>query len=325
LGGIKDGVERKSLEQPNSNQFKGLSKMSNWELYVSQSNVFGGIQKPLRKAKYVVLGVPFDVTSTYRTGARFGPNAVRQASLNIETYSFRSGVDAEDLLVHDLGDVHVSTSPKRTVDMVRLVVEDLLSVKKVPVVIGGEHTITLGILKGLGAKAGETAVVSFDAHLDVRKEYQGLTLSHTTFMRVINEEVKPAKIIEVGTRAVSKEELAYAEEAGINVFTSQQIRKEGTEQIIQKLKEELAPYKQVYLTVDMDVLDPAFAPAVQNPEPEGLETHTLLDILCALCDKRVVGFDVVEVAPVYDKGVSAVVAAKVMFEVLCQLEKARKG
>ena len=299
--------------------------MSNLELYVSQSNVFGGVHRLFKKAQYVVLGVPFDVTSTYRTGARFGPNAIRQASLNIETYSFRSGVDFEDLMLHDLGDLHVSTSPKRTVDMLKLVVEDLLDVKKVPVAIGGEHTITLGILKGLGAKAEETAVVSFDAHLDVRKEYQGLTLSHTTFMRVINEEVKPAKIVEVGTRAVSKEELAYAEEAGITFFASQQIRKEGTEKTVKKLKDELAPYKRLYLTVDMDVLDPAFAPAVQNPEPEGIDTSMLLDILCAICDKRVVGFDVVEVAPVYDQGVSAVVAARVMFEVLCQLEKARKG
>jgi len=299
--------------------------MSNWELFVSQSNVFGGVQKPFEKAKYVVFGVPFDVTSTYRTGARFGPNAIRQASLNIETYSFRSGIDVEDLPLHDLGDLHVSTSPKRTVDMLKLVVEDLLAAKKMPVAIGGEHTMTLGILKGLGDKAGETAVVSFDAHLDVRKEYQGLTLSHTTFMRVINEEVKPAKIVEVGTRAVSKEELAYAEQAGIGFFTSQQIRKEGAAQVIQRLKEELAPYERLYLTVDMDVLDPAFAPAVQNPEPEGIETHTLLDISCALCDKRVVGFDVVEVAPVYDQGISAVAAAKVVFEVLCQLEKTRKG
>jgi len=298
--------------------------MSNWELFVSQSNVFGGVQKPFEKAKYVVFGVPFDVTSTYRTGARFGPNAIRQASLNIETYSFRSGIDVEDLPLHDLGDLHVSTSPKRTVDMLKLVVEDLLAAKKMPVAIGGEHTMTLGILKGLGDKAGETAVVSFDAHLDVRKEYQGLTLSHTTFMRVINEEVKPAKIVEVGTRAVSKEELAYAEQAGIGFFTSQQIRKEGAAQVIQRLKEELAPYERLYLTVDMDVLDPAFAPAVQNPEPEGIETHTLLDISCALCDKRVVGFDVVEVAPVYDQGISAVAAAKVVFEVLCQLEKTRR-
>jgi agmatinase len=299
--------------------------MSNWELYISQTNVFGGVHKPLRKAKYVIFGVPFDVTSTYRTGARFGPNSVRQASLNIETYSFRSGVDVEDLALHDLGDLHVSTSPKRTVDMLKLVVEDLLDVKKVPVAIGGEHTITLGVLKGLGDKAKDTAVVSFDAHLDVRKEYQGLTLSHTTFMRVINEDVKPAKIIEVGTRAVSKEELAYTEQAGMVFFTSQQIRKEGATQTIQRLKEELASYKRLYLTVDLDVLDPAFAPAVQNPEPDGLETHMLLDVLCALCDKRVVGFDVVELAPVYDQGISATAAAKVIFEMLCQLEKSRKG
>jgi len=296
--------------------------MSNWELFVSQSNVFGGVQKPFGKAKYVVFGVPFDVTSTYRTGARFGPNAIRQASLNIETYSFRSGVDVEDLALHDLGDLHVSTSPKRTVDMLKLVVADVLAAGKMSVAIGGEHTITLGIMKGLGAKARKTALVSFDAHLDLRKEFMGLTLSHTTFMRLINEEVKPAKIAEVGTRAVCKEELAYAEKSGIDFFTAQRIRKEGAAQIIQRLREELAPYENLYLTVDMDVLDPAFAPAVQNPEPEGLETHMLVDILCALCDKRVIGFDVVEVAPAFDQGISSVAAAKVMFEMLCKLEKA---
>jgi agmatinase len=298
--------------------------MSNRELFVSQSNIFGGIQKPFEKAKYVILGVPFDVTSTYRTGARFGPNAIREASLNIETYSFRAGIDAEDLPLHDLGDLHVSTSPKQTIETLKLVVEDILAAKKMPIVIGGEHTITLGIMKGLGAKAQKTALVSFDAHLDLRKEFMGLSLSHTTFMRVINEEVKPAKIVEVGTRAVCKEELAYAKKAGINYFTSQLIRKEGAAQITRRLKEELAPYENVYLTVDMDVLDPAYAPAVQNPEPEGIETHMLLDIVCALCDKRVVGFDMVEIAPAYDQGTSAINAAKVIFEMLCQLEKTRK-
>jgi agmatinase len=300
-------------------------KMSDRELFVSQSNIFGGMQTPFEKAKYVVFGVPFDVTSTYRTGARFGPNAIRQASLNIETYSFRTGIDVEDLLLHDLGDLHVSTSPKRTVDMLKLVVADLLAAKKTPIAIGGEHTITLGIMKGLGAKAHKTALVSFDAHLDLRKEFLGLTLSHTTFMRLINEEVKPAKIIEVGTRAVCKEELAYAKKSGINFFTSQQIRKEGVAQITQRLKEELAPYENLYLTIDMDVLDPAYAPAVQNPEPEGIETHTLVDILCGLCDRRVVGFDVLEVAPAYDQGTSAINAAKVIFEMLCQIETTCKG
>jgi agmatinase len=298
--------------------------MSDRELFVSQSNIFGGIQNPFEKAKYVVFGVPFDVTSTFRTGARFGPNAIRQASLNIETYSFRTGIDAEDLPLHDLGDLHVSTSPKRTVDMLKLVVEDILAKGKMPIAIGGEHTITLGIMKGLGAKAQKTALVNFDAHLDLRKEFLGLTLSHTTFMRLINEEVKPAKIIEVGTRAVCKEELAYAKKAGIDFFTSQQIRKEGAAQITRRLREELAQHENLYLTIDMDVLDPAYAPAVQNPEPEGIETHTLVDIVCALCDNRVVGFDVLEVAPAYDQGTSAINAAKVIFEMLCQIETARK-
>jgi agmatinase len=299
--------------------------MSYMELFVSQSNVFSGVQKPFEKAKYVVFGVPFDVTSTYRTGARFGPNAVRQASLNIETYSFRTGIDVEDLLLHDLGDLHISTSPKKTVEMLKNVVADLLAAGKMPVAIGGEHTITLGILKGLGTKAEKTAIVSFDAHLDVRREFQGLTLSHTTFMRLINEQVKPARIFELGTRAVCKEELEYAKKSGIEFFTSQQIRKDGIEKVTRNLQEKLSPYDNVYLSVDMDVLDPAFAPAVQNPEADGIETNTLIDVLCALCDKRVIGFDILEIAPIYDQGISAVAAARVMFEMLCQLEKSRKG
>jgi len=298
--------------------------MSYLELFVSQSNVFGGVQKSFEKAKYVVLGVPFDVTSTYRTGARFGPNAIREASLNIETFSFRTGVDLEDLLIHDLGDLHVSTSPRKTVGMLTHVVADVLSAGKMPVAVGGEHTITLGVLKGLGSIAKKTAIVSFDAHLDLRREFQGLTLSHTTFMRLINEEVKPAKIFEVGTRAVCREELDYAKKAGIEFITSLQLRREGPEKTIQNLKEKLAPYERVYLSVDMDVLDPAFAPAVQNPEAGGIDTNTLIDVLCALCDKRVIGFDVLEIAPVYDQGISAVAAARIMFEVLCQLEKKRK-
>lgn len=298
--------------------------MSYHELFVSQPNVFSGFQKPFEKADYIILGAPFDVTSTYRTGARFGPNAIRQASLNIETYSFRTGIDIEDLQLHDLGDLHISTDTEKTLERLELVIKDILEAGKTPVTIGGEHTITLGIMKCLGNRASKTAIVSFDAHLDLRDEFMGLKLSHTTFMRRLNEEAKPAKIIEVGTRAVCKEELDYAEKAGIEFFTAQQIRTEGSERIAKKLREKLARYKNVYLSVDMDVLDPAYAPAVQNPEPEGLETHTLLDILCHICDNRVIGFDVVEVAPNYDHGISAIQAAKITFEVLCCLEKSRK-
>ena len=299
--------------------------MSHHELFVSQSNVFSGLQKPFEKADYIILGVPFDVTSTYRTGARFGPNAIRQASLNIETYSFRTGIDVEDLKLHDLGDLHISTDTKKTLERTAMVTKDLLEAGKTPAIIGGEHTITLGVVKGLGDKASKTAIVSFDAHLDLRNEFMGLKLSHTTFMRRINEKIKPGKIIEVGTRAVCKEELAYAKKAEIEFLTAQQIRREGSERITKQLKEKLAKYKNIYLSIDMDVLDPAYAPAVQNPEPDGLEMHILLNILCNICDKRAIGFDVVEVAPNYDHGISVIQAAKVIFEVLCCLEKSRKG
>ncbi len=296
--------------------------MSNIDLLLSQTNVFGGLDKNFDKARYVIFGVPFDVTSTYRTGARFGPTWIRQASLNIETHSFRSGLDVENLPLYDAGDLSISTDTEKTMDMIKLVTEDIIAARKTPVAIGGEHTITLGITKGLG-KLDKTAIVSFDAHLDVRREFQGLGLSHTTFMQLINEETKPGKIVEVGTRSVSEEELSYAKRAGINFITSHQIMREGSDEILKKLRKEIEPYKRVYLSLDMDVLDPAFAPAVQNPEPEGISTSTLLDIVCGLCDKRVVGFDVLEIAPMFDQGVSAIVAAKVIFEILCQLEKSR--
>ena len=298
--------------------------MINIELYTSQTNIFAGMQKPYEKAQYVIFGVPFDDTSSYRTGARFMPTAVRQASLNIETYSFRSNQNLENLPICDIGDVDISADPKQTLEMCKSVVEDIAGAQKIPVAIGGEHTITLGILKGIGEKTKKTAIVSFDAHLDLRKEFLGLKLSHTTFMRRINEELKPAKIIEIGTRSVCQDELDYAKKAKVDFISTQTIRKQGTGATLKQLQDLLAPYENVYLSVDMDILDPAYAPAVQNPEADGISTGDLLDIVCGLCDERVIGFDVLEIAPAYDQGITAIAAAKVIFEILCQLEKVRK-
>lgn len=294
--------------------------MSNADLFVSQSNVFNGIQQPLEKSKYVILGVPFDATSTYRTGARFGPNAIRQASLNIETFSFRSNFDSENLPLIDLGDLHVSSDAKKTLDMLSLVSRELFEKEKLPITIGGEHTLTLGVLKGLKSRSKKTALVVFDAHLDMRKEFLGLNLSHTTFMRLINENIKPATIIEVGTRAICEEELNYSKKNGIEIITSNQIRKKGSNEVKNEIKKAISSYDNIYLSVDMDVLDPAYAPGVQNPEPEGIETYRLLDIVCSLCDNRTIGFDIVEVTPIYDNGISAITASKIILEVLCALE-----
>jgi agmatinase len=295
--------------------------MSYRELFVSPSPVFTGSQEPFESAKYVILGVPFDVTSTYRTGAKFAPLAIRDASQNVECYSFRTGIDVEDLKTHDLGDLHVAGDVELTLGRLALVAQDLFDDCKVPVFIGGEHTITLGVARSLK----DVAVVSFDAHLDLRDEYLGLTVSHTTFMRRINEDVKPPKILEIGTRAVCREELDYAKEAGIDYITAHQIRKDGAEKTAETIKDALKGYEKVYVTVDMDVLDPAYVPAVPNPEPEGLDTSTLLDLLEAVYDRRVVGFDVVEVSPHYDQGVTATQATKVIFEMMGFLERAQKS
>lgn len=299
-----------------------VATMSNFDLYVSP-NVFAGQSRPLDKANFAVFGVPFDSTSTYRTGARFAPNAIREASLNIETYSFRTESDVEDLKLHDLGDLHVSGTVEQTLQRIEHVFKDLWEAKKTPVILGGEHTITLGAMRAIQGE--DVAVISFDAHMDLRDQYIDLDISHTTFMRRVREEVHPKKIVEVGTRAACKEELAFARDAEIEYITMKQICQKGVESTVKAIKKIIGNCKRTYLTIDMDVLDPAFAPAVQNPEPEGMSTQNLLDIALSLCDDRLIGFDLVELTPPYDNGITTVLAAKIVFEVLCQVEKARES
>ena len=295
--------------------------MSYRELLVSSSPVFSGSQRAFEKSDYVILGVPFDATSTYRAGARFAPLAIREASLNIETYSFRSGMNIEDLEIHDLGDLHVAGEVEETLKRLEKVAGEILETRKLPVFLGGEHTITLGILRTVGKNA---AIVSFDAHLDLRNEYLDVATSHTTFMRRIHEQISPIRIIEIGTRAVCREELDYAEKSDIHFIASHQILSDGVEKTLRTIKKQLAGVKKTYLTIDMDVLDPAFAPAVQNPEPDGLTVNTFLNLLCGLCDQRVIALDLVEVAPNYNNGTTAIQAAKTLFEALCSIEKTKR-
>lgn len=295
--------------------------MSYRELLVSSSPVFSGYQRTFEESDYVILGVPFDATGTYRTGARFAPLALREASLNIETYSFRSGVDIEDLKIHDLGDLHVAGEVEETLKRLEKVAGELLETRKLPVFIGGEHTITLGSMRAVGKNA---AIVSFDAHLDLRNEYLDVATSHTTFMRRIHEQIHPTRIIEIGTRAVCREELEYARKSDIHFITSHQILTDGVEKTLRTIKKQLANIKKTYLTIDMDVLDPAFAPGVQNPEPDGLTINTFLNLLCGLCDQRVTALDLVEVAPNYDNGTTAIQAAKTLFEALGSIEKTKR-
>jgi agmatinase len=295
--------------------------MSYRELYASSPAVFSGLQKSFAEASYIILGVPFDVTSTYRTGARFAPLAIRDASLNIETYSFRSRYDVENISLHDMGDLNVTSETQETLKRLEHVAKEILTARKTPVLIGGEHTITLGAARAMDK---DFAIIDFDAHLDLRDEYMNLKTSHTTFMRRINEQAKPSKIVEIGTRAVCKEEMAYAKREGVSFITTQEIREEGVEETVDKVNRLLGSIKRIYLTVDLDVLDPGFVPAVQNPEPDGLCSHMFYDLLSMICDKRIVAFDVVEVSPPYDNGITSIQAAKTIFETLSTIENARR-
>jgi len=159
--------------------------------------------------------------------------------------------------------------------------------------------------------------------LDLRNEYMDVTTSHTTFMRRIHEQIRPIQIIEIGTRAVCREELEYAKKSDIHFITNHQILTDGVEKTLRTIKKQLANIKKTYLTIDMDVLDPAFAPGVQNPEPDGLTINTFLNLLCGLCDQRVTALDLVEVAPNYDNGTTAIQAAKTLFEALSSIEKTK--
>lgn len=295
--------------------------MTSFDLHVSVQDNFGGCQISLERACFVVVGVPFDSTSTYRSGAKFAPRVIREASLNIERYSIRSGSDLGAVKIHDLGDLHISGNVGETLTRLEEVVRDLLRNEKTLALIGGEHTLTLGATRGIGG--GDLGLVCLDAHLDLRDQCLGLSISHATHMRRLYEEVQPDVIVQIGTRAFSKEEWEYAESAGIQSFTAMEIQEKGVQKITETIGKALEGVKRTYFTVDMDVVDPAFAPAVQNPEPEGLSTKIFLDLILGLCDDRVVGFDVVEVTPFYDSGTTSILAAKTLFEILCKVEKAR--
>jgi agmatinase len=296
--------------------------MTYLDLFTSATATFSGFQREFLDADYVIIGVPFDVTSTYRPGSRFAPLAIREASLNIETYSFRAGIDLEELKLHDAGDLHVTGDVHETLKRLKLVTNEILCSGKTPAFIGGEHTLTLGAVQGISK---DLAILCFDAHLDLRNEYMGQSVCHATVMRRINEVVKPSRIVEVGTRAVCKEEIEHAEDQRIAYVTAHRIMQAGVEETAKEISALLSGYDRVYLTVDMDVLDPAFAPAVQNPEPEGLPTHMLLDLMYKTCDSRIVGFDVVEVTPHYDMGTTAIEAAKIIFETLSYIHKNQKA
>ena len=162
-------------------------------------------------------------------------------------------------------------------------------------------------------------MISFDAHLDLRDEFLGEKLSHATFMRRVTEHLGSDHIMEIGIRAFSKPELDYVKKSGVTMITPQDLRKTGLSKTASRIKQFLQQFSHSYVTVDIDVLDPAFAPGVGNPEPDGLSTDELLTLADATLDSKITGFDLVEVSPQLDSGQTAAVGAKVLFETIAAL------
>lgn len=296
--------------------------MENLSLHTSVTGSFSGYSKPLEEARYVVIGVPFDHTSTFRSGSRFGPSAIRAASLNIETYSLRTRVDIESVPIHDAGDLHIVDDASETLRRLRVVTRDVLSAGKMPVCIGGEHTITLGAVQSLPKNVG---VISFDAHGDLRDEYGGGKLSHATVLRRISEVVGTEGIFVCGVRALCKEEVDFIQKERIQHLTPWRLRELGVEKAAESLRQFLGKFQHTYLTIDSDVLDPAFCPGVANPEFDGLTPSELTHLVSTVAGERLIGFDLVEVCPNYDLGVSAVAGSRLIFEVIAKAENARRS
>ena len=290
--------------------------MSRAKLYLSTRVPFTGISSAYDKSRFVFFGVPYDKTSTYRAGSRFAPGALRDVSANMELYSVRSKVDLEQVAVHDWGDVDIVENLVETLGRVKSVCSELLDSNKIPIMAGGEHSITKSAADILPE---DTGLLSFDAHLDLRDEFLGERLSHATFMRRVSEKLGSDHIMEVGIRAFSRPELDFARKSGVTMITPQDLRETGISKTAQRIRGFLSGFSQSYVTVDIDVLDPAFAPGVGNPEPDGISTDELLTLIDASMQKNTVGFDLVEVSPQLDSGQTAAVGVKVIFEAIAAL------
>ena len=262
-----------------------------------------------------------DVTSTFRPGSRFGPEAVRQASLALEPMSLPARHDARSISLHDAGDIHITHDLPEMMKRIELVVSEVMRDGKRLVVVGGEHTITLGIISGLKEALGDIKLVCFDAHLDMRDEFYGQRICHATVCRRIAEEIGPENISIVGVRACSPEGLDFVLERGVQVITAQDIRERGPSWALSSLRPLLARGGPLHISIDLDVLDPAFAPAVQTPEPLGLMPWELSGILLGLAGEPLRSLDVVELAPSYDSGQTALLAARLIIEFICAVGK----
>lgn len=266
-------------------------------------------------AKFVIIGIPFDRTSSFRSGSKFAPNAIREASYNFENYLFEHDMDFSNIPFCDIGNLEELGGSKEMLESVEEVMKILIEKNKFPVIIGGEHFMTPSVVNCYE----NVGVIILDAHLDFRDSYLGNKYSHACVTRRVYEIVGKKNLVILGVRSMSSEEKNDAKEMGLKYFSSFDIKEIGVEETLNKVLN-FVQSNNIYLSLDVDVVDPSFAPGVGNPEPFGL---TPLDIkkCINILAKKLVGFEVSEVSPYFDNGNTSALTARFIREVITVAEK----
>jgi len=268
-------------------------------------------------AKTVLLGAPFDSTTSGRPGARFGPGAIRAESQGLETYSPILDRDLEDIAFFDSGDLELPFGDSAAaLDIIEAQTRAVLDDGKLPFLLGGEHLVTLGAVRAVAEKHPDLHIIHFDAHTDLREDYLGVKLSHACVIRRCWDILGDGRISQFGIRSGTREEFRWAKAGHTNLHAiGHDCYVEGLDRLTDELAASRAP---VYLTVDIDVLDPSILPGTGTPEAGGIPSfHELLAMLLRVFRTNLVGCDLVELAPNLDpSGVSSATAAKLVREML---------
>ena len=257
-----------------------------------------------------IFGVPFDSTHSYKPGCRFGPDVIRDAFNNIEIFHPNLQVDLEIANIKDYGNIQHTVVATEMLEMVEKITNELRKEKKPVVILGGEHLLTLGSYMSFPKEVG---YVVFDAHYDLRDEYANTKLSHAAYLRRIVEKRGADNIVHVGARSFVKDELEFLTKNKINSISDKEIRLGNA---CRQLKDSISTFDELYVSIDLDVVDPAFAPGVGNPEAVGITSRELYDLVTSLENKKIVGSDVVELNPSFDNGSTASLAAKMISTII---------
>lgn len=277
---------------------------------------FIGCESSFEEASIVLYGAPFDSTTSFRPGARFGPSAMRHESFGLETYSPYQDKDLIDISVFDSGDLELCFgSSEIALSDIQKRAEEILKAGKFPLLLGGEHLVTLGAVRAAAAKYPDLHIIHFDAHADLRDDYLGAKLSHACVLRRCHEIVGDGHIHQFCIRSGEREEFQFASRhTNFHPFTF-----EGLEKTVRELKEKQVP---VYFTIDLDCMDPSVFPGTGTPEAGGVSFLELLKAIRTVSQANLVGADVNELAPMLDaSGVSTATACKVLRELLLAIAK----